>query len=304
MNRELWNQSKYFLILRRTGRRQREGLPDIISISDDKITELLDTPLQTFGDGQTDRQSLLTRTIGRTLLTLQHTKLPPTAQQLISFYDTNPRIFAGGIELYREWVKATDNHNIIRYLRVFSGGLYLIVTPHLNRIEVCMAKWLFPFRYNPYPETTLLIYQLLQREENNTPDTPEFCFFQRLLSLLDTPEEKHRLRDFKSRLVLYYGNLYYSILQSLIAFLDSPDDNQDRIRLQIPNITSDDDLFREMISIRPIANGPLFDPPLVEPPLFDPQHNQGRKNKSKNKNRKRMASKNKNRKKHIRYNMS
>jgi hypothetical protein len=73
---------------------------------------------------------------------------------------------------------------------------------------------------------------------------------------MDTPEEQKRLRDFKARLLIFYANIFRLILQSIVAFLNSRAEN--RIRGdETPIMTTDNNLFREMVKIMPIENGPL-----------------------------------------------
>jgi hypothetical protein len=224
---------QYFVLLSRGSR----------GISNEKINELLDNPL-------------LPTPIGQCLMRMGYDQLPPTEHRLISFFHRAPEV-ASEISIHGEWVKGTNrNDNTSVYLMGFTGeDLFLIVRPNEREIQFVMRRFHFPFRYNPDLVSIAEIQTLKARE--STPDTPEFCFFERLLHLMDTPEKKRLLREFKAGLLVLYANHYRSILQSLVAFLNN--ENENRIRADEPPVmTTDNDQFREMVKIVPIENGPLY----------------------------------------------
>jgi hypothetical protein len=224
---------QYFVLLSRGGQHR---------ISDEKINELLDNPL-------------LPTPIGQCLMGLGYAQLPPTAQRLVSFYHRNPQTFAGEISIHGEWVKGTNVDGISVYLMGFtSDNVYVVVRPDMNRISIIMKRFPFTLRFNPDLETITHLRTILERE--STQDTPEFCFFNQLLHFMDTHEEQKRLRDFKARLLVFYANIFRLILQSIVAFLNSHAENRIRGN-ETPIMTTDNNLFREMVKIMPIENGPL-----------------------------------------------
>jgi hypothetical protein len=243
---------EYFVLLNRGG-------PHRISI--DKINELVEHPIST-------------TPIGAELELMGYVRSPPTAQTLISLYVNSPQTFANELVIHGEWVKATSNHNISTYLMRFTKGpqdeptsLYLEVMPDSRRIRVIMKRIPFQLVYSDLDSFTQIVNTLLTREiradvpeSRATVAVPAFCFYDRLLNFMDTPEKRVELREFKDRLLRLFAFTYIRMLRGIVNFinLNAPLPlPENRLRAdELPIMTTDNDKFREMVKIRLISNLP------------------------------------------------